>query len=91
MSYARFKRGESDVYIIANVSGYFTCYENPIFECETAAEMIEHILEHVARGNLVPARTLTQLREDDTPAFDEYMKSIRDNGWDERIARPGHE
>lgn len=67
MSYARFFRGESDVYVYADVAGGITCCWCALGDTitfVTSGEMIQHLTEHRAKGNLVPDHTFDQILED---------------------------
>lgn len=65
MSYARWGEEGSDVYVIAQMDGFLTCYcENngedfPIFR--TCEGMIAHLREHQDKGDVVPERTFKRL------------------------------
>jgi hypothetical protein len=69
VSYARWST-DSDVYVYAAVGGGFICEDCPrdsLHRCATAREMIEHLLGHRAKGDLVPESALEALREAATP------------------------
>lgn len=62
MSYARFRAGESDVYVFENSGGYLECcgciLNRPLRELdpmvETVREMVDHLQAHREAGHLVP-------------------------------------
>lgn len=72
MSYARLAP-DSDVYVYEDVRGGYTCEncprtrwapdsDNPQFRCTTAGEMVDHLMEHRARGERVPDDAIEVLR-----------------------------
>lgn len=72
MSYARF--GErSDVYVILHTSRSLVCYCEPFYASSTE-EMLEHLQGHIDRGDTVPDRTISGLR-DDAEANDRWMQT----------------
>jgi hypothetical protein len=66
MAFARFGP-DSDVYVYESAHGVYRCERCPrigsAFQCETAEEMVQHLEEHVARGDKVPGEALTELRQ----------------------------
>jgi transcriptional regulator of met regulon len=67
MAYARFGH-DSDVYAYRDTRGGFTCERCPrvgeAFRCGTAAEMLDHLLAHRAKGDRVPDDALDELERD---------------------------
>jgi hypothetical protein len=65
MAFAQFGR-DSDVYVYEDTRGGFTCERCPTIgeqhRCQTAAEMVTHLLEHRAEGDRVPEDALDELR-----------------------------
>jgi hypothetical protein len=59
------EEAEPDVYVDEEVEGLFTCRDCPRgnqFALTTASEMLEHVLEHRARGGRVLDETINKLR-----------------------------
>lgn len=70
MSYCRNDGVESDVYLIRHVNGSLVCYcDHPGSEQLLEQPMIDHLQEHVARGEKVPQRAFDRLaaERDGTP------------------------
>lgn len=65
MSYCRWAKGVSDVYVIATGDGYLCvdCEETDGYT-ETPRAMLAHLEHHRARGHLVPESALERLREE---------------------------
>lgn len=76
MSYARFGWDNSDVYVFEHVAGYIQCcgcilpeygdedWIGGFYNAPTANDMLKHLDEHRAAGNVVPERTYTDIREE---------------------------
>jgi hypothetical protein len=66
MSFARFGPN-SDVYVYEDTNGGFTCERCPgrgqQHHCETAAEMLAHLLAHRAKGDRVPDDAIAEIQE----------------------------
>ena len=57
MSYVRFGENGSQVFVYLHVQGGIECCDCPLGECywaHTAAEMADHLREHLAAGHVVP-------------------------------------
>jgi len=67
MSLARWGCDGSDVYVFDNCDGYIACWDCPIedghYQAKTDAEMHAHLLQHIARGDTVPASALDVFRK----------------------------
>ena len=73
MSYCRMS-GDSDVYVIASImrapetAGHYRtvwiCYCGNGYEADTRKQMVEHLLNHRAKGDRVPESALTRLQEE---------------------------
>ena len=67
MAYARFGR-DSDVYVYQDTRGGYTCERCPEvgsqFRCNTSAEMVSHLLGHLAKGHKVPSDAVEELRQE---------------------------
>ena len=65
MAFARFGLN-SNVYVYEDVRGGFTCERCPTagqqYRCQTAAEMVTHLLEHRAKGHRVPDSAIEELQ-----------------------------
>ena len=65
MAFARFGN-DSDVYVYEDTRGGYTCEWCPgighTYRCETAGDMVQHLLEHRSRGDRVPDEALQELR-----------------------------
>lgn len=78
MSYARFG-ATSDVYVYAHVGGFVECCGCKLgdnWEHHSAAEIVDHLREHVAAGHLVAERLLDPAvypSEDFVPMCDFFM------------------
>jgi hypothetical protein len=53
---------ESDLYIYDDINGGITCLSDE-FNCETHDEMIEHVKEHIEKGDAVPDFVIPRLQE----------------------------
>lgn len=88
MSYCRFGSPEgSQVYVINNASGYFSCYcavnlanfenDGPVsVDLPARSAMIEHLLQHRADGMNVPEEALERLRREIETEGDAWKDSI---------------
>ena len=69
MSHCRFSVF-SDVYVFYNTSGHYECCACKLstspfsFQCDTAAEMVEHLWQHVAAGHVVPTDAIAALERE---------------------------
>ena len=75
MSYCRFTRGVSDLYIINTSYGVIQCLGCPLHgsvSIETRTEMIAHVKEHIEAGHLVPPYVLQRL-ERELKEYGEYI------------------
>ena len=66
MSYCRFTKDYSDVYIISHIDGYLLCYctLKGSFNTILRSEMILHVAWHKAQGDLVPDYVIERLTEE---------------------------
>lgn len=71
MSYARFSE-ESDVYVYASVAGGVECCGCSMGDCfvaESTDEMVEHLQQHIEKGDMVPDDIESALQDDDAENF----------------------
>lgn len=62
MSYCRYGEGDSDVYVIRTFDGSLYCYCSGKGQQQRSEQgMIDHLREHVARGDMVPDRAFVRL------------------------------
>ncbi len=65
MAFARFGL-DSDVYVYEDTRGGFVCERCPgvgqEYRCQTADEMLTHLLDHRAKGHRVPEYAIEELR-----------------------------
>jgi hypothetical protein len=70
MSYARWGEDGSSVYVIGTNDGErdllvcVQCSEGSSFSCESALQMLSHLIAHRERGDVVPERAFERLREE---------------------------
>lgn len=85
MSYARFRRGVSDVYVYLDCGGYLNCcgcwlseFSQPFY---TTPDMVAHLEEHRAAGHVVPVNLVADLEDDryenDAWIAEEQQKKVR--------------
>lgn len=80
MSYARWARNGSDVYVFAHIDGQIQCCGCPLlddrsFDAWSTEAMVDHLAEHVGAGHTVPDRLVERLREDDEKNFPETVEN----------------
>lgn len=65
MAYCRMGE-DSDVYLVRDGSGSLICFHNreKSFDCVMEEDMIEHLLDHKARGDAVPDRAIRRLEDE---------------------------
>ncbi len=80
MSYCRFAKNESDVYLLNHVAGYYECCgchlnDNKIsIQMNTIPEVLRHLNKHIEKGHLVPEYAFDRLEEE---AIEEIIKTIK--------------
>jgi hypothetical protein len=75
MSYARMNGDDSDVYVYHHYMGWIECCACELiepdsgeifgfFKAYTAREILDHLDVHVSKGNMVPERCYSRIREE---------------------------
>lgn len=73
VSYSRFGADGSDVYVYMDVGGYLCCCVCTLaphsFHAHDTQAMVDHLAEHIAVGDHVPADVVPELWADDAENF----------------------